>query len=388
MARTATRDAAAGRRGTDVNTDVRRVFAPLRVRYAAPLGRRFARFWSWWTGELYALLPQTAREAIARRQQRLFFETNGENLVVRQDRNGDICQILRDAPGSAPAGHADSGALQHDARETLLVLPKGKVLTKPITLPLAAEENLREVLAFEMDQYTPFKASEVYYDYVVAGRDSTRQTLSVDLVFSPRAATDALLDAVAAHGGTVDVVTARAPDGSNLLPVNLLPPERRRSRRGHRKINIALAALCLALLATAIALPIIQKNRAIRELEPRVQAAAATAREGSQLRQELEKMAETSRFLAEKKQSERLAVQVINEISRVLPDHTWISRLALTGTEFQLHGQSAASASLIEATESSPWFENARFRSPVVQIPGANADRFHLSATIIRSEKQ
>jgi hypothetical protein len=43
---------------------------------------------------------------------------------------------------------------------------------------------------------------------------------------------------------------------------------------------------------------------------------------------------------------------------------------------------------LIAIVESSPYFENARFRSPVVQIPGTNMDRFHLSADIARSEAQ
>jgi general secretion pathway protein L len=220
----------------------------------------------------------------------------------------------------------------------------------------------------------------------VTARDSGRQTLDADLVYAPRPVTDGLLDAVAALGGEVDVVSTRAADGNNLVPVNLLPAERRPARTGARRINLALAALCLVLLVVATVLPIVQKDRAIRALEPRVQAAATTAREGNQLRRELEKMAETSRFLAEKKRSGRLAVQVIDEISRILPDHTWIGRLDLSRTDFQLQGQSADSASLIEAVESSAWFENARFRSPVVQIPGANADRFHLSADIVTGE--
>ena len=56
--------------------------------------------------------------------------------------------------------------------------------------------------------------------------------------------------------------------------------------------------------------------------------------------------------------------------------------------ELQLQGQSSASASLIATIESSPRFENARFRSPVVQIAGSDKDRFHISADIVEVQAQ
>lgn len=60
----------------------------------------------------------------------------------------------------------------------------------------------------------------------------------------------------------------------------------------------------------------------------------------------------------------------------------------LSQGELQLQGQSAASASLIATIESSPRFENVRFRSPVVQIAGTDRDRFHLSADVVKVQPQ
>jgi general secretion pathway protein L len=369
-----------------MNVDVRHALQPLRFRYAAPLQRRFAGFWSWWTGELHALLPKSARDAIARRRQKLFVETDGNDLQVCLGTFADTREILRLPLGAADAPGSD---LPRDVQQTILLLPADKVLSKSLTLPLAAEENLREVLAFEMDQHTPFPASKVYYDFVVTGRAADTQELSVDLVYSPKSAVDTLLESTMLHGFEVDVVTSRSRDGGNLHGVNLLPQEQRRVRRFNvHRLNVALATLCGVLLVTAIMVPIVQKNRATLVLEEQVQAAAVAAREGSQLRQDLEKMADASRFLIEKKQTEILAVQLIDEISRILPDHTWVGRLDLSDSELQLQGQSSASSSLIAIVESSPYFENARFRSPVVQVAGTDADRFHLSADIVRSEAQ
>ncbi len=186
-----------------------------------------------------------------------------------------------------------------------------------------------------------------------------------------------------------DVVTCRRRDNANLQPVNLLPQEKRRAKRlDVKSLNLALTGLLAVLVVAAITIPIVQKNRAIEALEAQVQAAAADAREGAELRQDLEKMAEASQFLVAKKASDVMIVELVDEVSRILPDHTWITRLDLSGDELQIQGQSSASASLIGIVESSPWFENARFSSPVVQITGTDNDRIHISATVVRKRDE
>ena len=368
-----------------MNVDVRRSLHPLRIRYAMPVLSRVREFWTWWSGKIFATLPENLRDAIAQRRQKLFLETDGQALQLSLGSWGSRREVAR-TPLVAQAEASEK--LPRDAQQTILLMPEGKVLTRSLTLPLAAEENLREVLGFEMDQHTPFHAAKVYYDFVVTGRDSARQELLVDLVYAPRSEVDALLKAVAGHDLDVDVVTSRGRDGSNLRSINLLPEELRQSRRvSPRRLNVALAVLCAALLVAAIALPILQKNEALVLLEEQVQAAAAEARDGNQVRRDLEKMADASRFLFEKKRSEIMAVTLVDEISRILPDHTWVTRLDVSTSEMQVQGQSEASASLIALIEASPLLENASFRSPVVQVPGTDADRFHLSADIVRSEE-
>jgi len=242
-----------------VNVDVRRSLHPLRIRYAAPLLSRIRELWAWWSGEIFAILPENLRDAIAQRRQKLFLETDGQALQLSLGSWGSR-QEVGQAPLTAPAEALEK--LPRDAQQTILLMPEGKVLTRSLTLPLATEENLHEVLGFEMDQHTPFHAAKVYYDFVVTGRDSARQELLVDLVYSPRSEVDPLLEAIAGHDLDVDVVTSRGRDGSNLRSINLLPEELRHSRRvSPRRINVALAALCAALLIVAIALPILQKWR-------------------------------------------------------------------------------------------------------------------------------
>lgn len=363
-----------------MNVSVQRSLQPLRIRYADPLIGRLRSFWRWWSGELIELLPENLQKAIVQRQQKLYVEVDNDKFLLSLGNRAAQREVMRLA---LDAADADDDNIPRDVQQTILLLPEDRVLARRITLPAAAEENLREVLGFEMDLHTPFEASEVYYDYTVVGRDSNRQQLTVDLVYAPREAVDALVDGTSSLDIKTDIVTCRRRDNANLQPVNLLPLERRRARRFDvHKLNLALTSLLAVLVVTAITIPLVQKNRALADLEAQVEVAAAEAREGAALRQDLEKMAAASQFLVEKKAADTMAVELIDEVSRVLPDHTWVARLDLSATEMQLQGQSSNSSSLIALIEASPYFENARFGSPVVQITGTNNDRFHIVAGI------
>ena len=117
----------------------------------------------------------------------------------------------------------------------------------------------------------------------------------MDLVYAPRDAVDALLENASNIGMKTDVITCRRRDNANLQPVNLLPQAKRRARRlDVKNLNLGLTALLAILVVAAITVPLVQKNRALEALEAQVQAAAAEAREGAALRQNLEKMASKS----------------------------------------------------------------------------------------------
>jgi len=70
----------------------------------------------------------------------------------------------------------------------------------------------------------------------------------------------------------------------------------------------------------------------------------------------------------------------MDELTRILPDDTWITRLDIKGSELEIQGQSSSAAALIPLIESSSILQNPRFRSPVTQIPRSDAERFQLSA--------
>lgn len=363
-----------------MNGSFNRSVNAFRIRYLAPLTRNLSRAWRWWLAELSELLPENLRQLVSTASQRLIVSTDGDDFVVQYDSEGSLREIGRI---SSAAENRPAFSIPDDARQCSLLLPPDQVLIRALTLPFAAEENLREVLSFEMDRQTPFTTDQVYYDFVITERSAAGKTLSLRLFVVPRQIVDDALTRLAAAGIQPDVIATHALDGRVDASINLLP-EDHRSKRGTilHWANAALAALAILLITTAIALPLIQKNQMIRLLETDVQAATVAAQASIHLRQEVEKLVDGSRYLVRKKQTELTMVHLLDEISGVIPDHTWVNRIDIAAGEISLQGQSAAAAGLIASIEASPTFRNARFRSPVTQIVRTDQERFHLSAEI------
>jgi general secretion pathway protein L len=356
----------------------------LHLKFSAPLSRGVAQFWSWWISELRAMLPPRVRRVLMPRVQRLYLELDGGDLVMSQGTAQNKQELTRhtlDQADAAPVKLSSEDDMYRHARELVLCLPEDKVLTKSLTLPLAAEENLREVLSFEMDRQTPFTAEQVYYDYSIVARSSADRTLTVNLVLATRHMLDELLARLDARDLHPDRVTINCGESGGFAAVNLLPVEnRQRKAVTPRLVNLALGVLVVLLLLSAVSLPLLNKRQKIQALEPLLETAKAKAEEAHRLRKEVDQLTANSRFLTDRKQSSLPVLQIIDELTRILPDDTWITRLDIKGSEVQIQGQSSSAAALIPLIESSSILENPRFRSPVTQVPRSNVERFHLSA--------
>jgi len=353
--------------------------------------RDFAR---WWVGELGYLLPPRWRELGRLRRDHLVMWLAGSELSVdlcsdhRQRHLGryQLAQGIGDQQQLSKAAVADLPALNV---ETVLQLSADAVLCRDLDLPPEAEENLRDVLAFEMDRQTPFSAERVYFDAEIVARPPDTPQLQVKLWVVPRQILDEALDRLSAFGIHPAIVNAFGNDAGEAgscddSAVNLLPQERRaHSTRPARRLNLALTALALLLLVAAVVLPLVQQHTLVTNLQSLVANAAQQAKAMEQLHGELEKFSEQSRFVTQQLQNSPRIVPLLAEITRLIPDDTWLSSLSLSGDKLEIQGESPSASSLIALVEASRSFQHANFLSPVVQDQRTGNERFQLSADIV-----
>jgi general secretion pathway protein L len=124
-------------------------------------------------------------------------------------------------------------------------------------------------------------------------------------------------------------------------------------------------------------------NAVASDIGAQLDAARTQAAAVEHLQNQLRGLAREQSFLAAQKQQPML-VASLAELSRLLPDGTWISDLQVTGKKVRLQGSSRSASHLIALIDGSSRFANAQFQAPVTRDAQANSERFDLSFEVVR----
>ena len=344
-------------------------------------------FFSWWGTELLACLPPRWRKLLSGNNEALLVELGDTDIVVSREQDNKVAEfgrIARDLPVDSQVAELRrlQARIENPSLRMIYCLPESRALTRSLSLPAAAEDNLRQVLGFEMDRQTPFKADQVYFDSRVTARDPVTRNLRVELVVLPRALLDPQLAAVA--GGTVefDAVDVRGDANAGARRgINLLPVERRAKRRDLRlPMNLGLAALAIVLLIFNMSESLSNRQAAVETMQAEVDKAGIAAREVLELKKNLQESISGANFLAEKKHNGPLVVAMLNDLSGRLNDDTYLERLSVENKQIQIQGQSKEAAGLISVLGASPFLANHKLEGQIQPDPRTGKDRFTISA--------
>jgi general secretion pathway protein L len=341
----------------------------------------------WWLRELAGLVPHRIRNP-GRRERR------SSVLILGRERS---VVLLRTAEGERPLGSVDTSGPDHDQRLGELLKQakrRGRTVTvrlseelglrKILELPAAAKDDLNQVLRFEMDRLTPFRADEVCFAHRVVGSDARNRRLSVELQLAPQREIDRVLQTARRFGlSPARIELARGAEGGD--PLNLLSGDSGPGTRDGR-LNRALALLALVLAMGAVAIPLQRQRATVAELESEVSAARALAEESLAMRDRLGVLTKSAQFVLADKTRQPLVVQVLDELTRLIPDQAHLLQLELRDQTVELHGFASTASDLIGLLEQSPLFKAPQFRAPVTQDRRSGAERFHISVELTSGE--
>jgi general secretion pathway protein L len=137
------------------------------------------------------------------------------------------------------------------------------------------------------------------------------------------------------------------------------------------------------LLVAALVLPAWQKREAIIALHPAIARAKLDAESTDALARKLERQVADYNFVQAKRHAP-LALAYIEDLSRLLPDNTWVQqfdlRTAGKAREVQISGESASASKLIELLEQSTLLQNAAPRGPFTRGSQPGTERFLIAA--------
>ncbi|MEI2454011.1 PilN domain-containing protein [Lysobacter firmicutimachus] len=345
-------------------------------------------FFSWWGRTLASWLPLRTRQALGVDRGRLLLQVDGDSVHLRLQQAGEV-RDLAVLPSLADL----TAAAASDPLEPLLpprvaelprwlLLPPASSLRRRLNLPAAAAERLRDVVGFEIDRQTPFTADAVAYDARVLARRDADGQLDAELVAVPRQVLDPQLAAIGPLASTLSGIEVAGADGAP-LGVNLLPPAQRSTRSDpFRYWNLALAAVAVLALAAALWQVLENRREAIADLKQTISRNAAGARQAAIQRQELVDLIQGQAFLDRTRKARPSTVEVIDELSRRLPDGTYLEKLAIEDESLLMIGLSGEASALIGKLQGTPLWRSPALTGAVQPDPATNRDRFTLTAEI------
>jgi general secretion pathway protein L len=346
----------------------------------------------WWVRELTGLVPARLRSASRRSGCLLLhIEESHFELLYQASRRATFLGKIAlnnwsEAVTDAKAIFRKAGlsrAISRGAVEVRVRLNARHALRTRFDLPLAADENLREVIGFELDRHTPFKLDQVYFTHEVVGRDALGQRITVAVTVAPKSLVDKQIEMATKLGLIPDRVDVASEGGGAAPSWDLIGrSEMGKIREAGSQVTWALAVLMIALSGIAVAIPVVRAQQNAQTLAREFAMLKRTSEAIAALHGQIEQLRDEESFLVQRKRSNRSLSQLIFETTRVLPDDTWLNELQVNGPDIQIVGYSMSASRLIGLLEQSRTFRNTTFRSPVTRDAKTDRERFHIAARI------
>jgi len=301
-----------------------------------------------------------------------FVENEGGELVPQTDEG------IHDFDSKNPSAKLSTSRVE-------LVLRPERFLFRPLELPAQAADFLDGIVRTQLDRLTPWNAADAAFGWTkLAAAEPGRILVSVAAI--KRDLIMPIVQPVISLGAASVSVFTQAPElESHLASIKVLDlsaphlPGLAGIRRVLLRILAASGAAAAVVVSASILMSVSLQARqnAVAERLAQVREAVSASRQS-----QLQSVAGREQVILARKYSEPAAVVVLEDLSRVLPDHTFVTELRIEGDRLQIAGVTRDAPGLIGLLERSSRFARATFFAPTTRSPGDAGDRFHIEAHI------
>ncbi len=348
-----------------------------------------SRFFTWWGQELSFLLPQKFRESLTRGKSFLTIESvsnKAKICYINQDEEVLLGLFSFDALAKEELQEIIDENSQYKDAEVVLRVPKDQSIKQDIFLPVAAESNTQQVLTYELDKYTPFNKDQVHFDTIKFEKKKDASHIQLLLILVKKETLQVLYDKSLSLGLTPHfadsenqkVISGDSASRYNLLPANLC----KKSDKTPFFIMLGSILLSFILLVILFVYPLNRLDTGIERLKRHTRLVENVAQEIEQSKKGVDFLYSTTKKVIEKQNELPAMVDVIDTVSQIFNDETWVSQFRFVKKSLQLTGQSVNASSLIELLEKEPIFHNAKFISPVTKDNRTGMERFKISMDV------
>jgi general secretion pathway protein L len=264
-----------------------------------------------------------------------------------------------------------------------LILRSDRFLFRPLELPHRATEFLPGIVRSQIDRLTPWNAADTAFGWSAPVK-ADAEKLVVTIAATVFALIKPYVQAITNIGvHSIAIFTFPPEDDLEKSPIKVWEQKGQGAKdvgRLRQVLAMVLAIACItagvALGANVIAGTVLtaQQDELARQISGVRSAAGAGTARGS--------MTTVQRALERRKHDAPSATLVLETLSKILPDQTYVTELRLEGNKLRLTGIARDAPSLIGLIERSGRFTRASFFAPTTRSPSDTGDRFHIEAVI------
>lgn len=262
-----------------------------------------------------------------------------------------------------------------------LVLQDHRFILRPLELPRRASDFLEGIVRAQIDRLTPWSAADAAFGWRPA-TETASERMVVTVAATARTLIAPFVSAIASLGAETIIVSAPVQNsGSATASIKVFEQKCKGARdaRRLRRALIGLLVICGLLCGASIASAMIiggDLEARRDELIHRIAERRATLRPG------VDVTSEAGLALERRKHEAPSSVIVIEALSRILPDHTYLTELRILGDKMQIAGVTRDPPSLIHLIEQASNFTHATFYAPTTRSPSESGEHFFIEAHI------
>jgi len=321
--------------------------------------------------------------------------------------------------------------------QVTLVIPKDWVILKTAEFPLAAKDDLANVISYELDRLTPISSDKALFDFRILAEDGNRiETLlaatradrltsylealrergiavtrvavslfalgTLDHYLQGGAERRALLrDGIGVPVQSLGEIDPKHPvlETAEALPrtamggvletlwphaggMNLLARGIHSSPRPPKAPTVVLVAMLIVSCLIWLISPLQLQEKKIEALDREIAARGSEVKRIETLKRELEGVAGEIAAINNFKSSHPLVINLLKEMTEVLPGNVWLTRARIAESTIELEGYAASATDVVPKLEASQYFKKVEFSSPTFRDLRLNADRFLIKMEI------
>jgi general secretion pathway protein L len=337
-------------------------------------------FGSWWLAEFLACFPIQSwkwLKRLRRSRTSIAISAEGVAIVSGQDRTL-IASETYDLPIDRNALAAALGRVGwFPAPLPVLRLPESLFLVRNVRVPVQLRGQISSVMLADLEARTPFARTEILTANVVQGRDG--HAITVRQYVLKRTLLTRELERLGLTTQRIGWIEPHQPSAPESAPVRM---DLQDETHGVLPLGLSLTklwGLVAILMVASVVMSLYWQHERIAALEAEQKALRPRANLVQQIVQRQTSDAAARQTLLEKRHVQADSRDLLEEVTRMLPDSAWLMELRITESEIVISGYAQAAASLIPQLSRSHLFENARLAAPIVIDQTQGRERFSIT---------